>query len=200
MNRTSILLLAVLLLAGCTTPPVRPPAADRELAWQHHRAALADLEQWRLTGRIAIHTGGEAWHATLDWRQRRQRYDIRLLAPMGQGSVRVQGGPDEVVLDTGTETHSAADAESLLYRRFGWRVPVAALRYWVVGLPEPGTPAELRLDEHGRLAYLEQAGWKIEFRQYTRQEGRELPARIFASNHQAQLRLAAGQWQVSGFK
>lgn len=200
MSRRAVFLLAVLLLAGCGTAPTRPPPDDRDQAWQRHRAAVAGLEKWRLTGRIAIHTQGEGWHATLDWRQEPGQYDIRLIAPLGQGSVRLQGQGGQVALHTEEGTSYAGNAEALLYRRLGWRVPVEALRHWVLGLPAPGAVAERRLDAYGRLAYLEQADWKIEFREYTGAAGRELPERVFVSNHRARVRLAVGRWRVSGFK
>ncbi|HKJ75730.1 MAG TPA: lipoprotein insertase outer membrane protein LolB [Gammaproteobacteria bacterium] len=195
--RTWLVLAFALVVGGCTTAPTREPAADPERAWQARRADLAGLEQWRLTGRIAIRTEGEGWHATLDWRQDRRRYDIRLIGPLGQGTVRLQGGPGRVSLQTEDGQTTAADPEWLLYRNLGWRVPVEALRYWVLGLPAPGSARERELDRYGRLARLEQADWRIEFRDYERRGGYELPSRIFVRNHRAQVRLVVGQWRLS---
>ena len=194
--RIWLVLALLLVVAGCTTAPTREPAAEPERAWRAHRAALADLDQWRLTGRIAIRTEGEGWHATLDWRQDQRRYDIRLFGPLGQGTVRLQGSPGEVTLHTEEGRTTAADPEWLLYRNLGWRVPVEALRYWVLGLPAPGSARERELDRYGRLARLEQADWQIEFRDYERRDGVELPSRIFVSNHRAQVRLVVGQWRL----
>lgn len=193
--RAAAALALTLALLGCTTAPTRPPAADPERVWQERRAALAELDRWRLTGRIAIQTEGEGWHATLHWRQQQSRYDIRLIGPLGQGSVRLTGSPGRVVLRTEDGVSEAADPDWLLRRNLGWRVPVAALRYWVLGLPAPGPAADRTLDPYGRLARLEQADWTIEFQEYERRNGYELPSRIAVRNHRARVRLVVGRWQ-----
>lgn len=198
--RIGLALALALVVAGCTTAPTRDPAADPERAWEARRAELAALEQWRLTGRIAIRTEDEGWHATVDWRQDRRRYDIRLIGPLGQGAVRLHGLPGQVTLQTEDGRTTAADPERLLYRNLGWRVPVEALRYWVLGLPAPGSATDRELDRYGRLARLEQAGWRIEFREYERRDGYELPSRVFVNNHRARVRLVVGKWQVSSSK
>ena len=189
-------LLAFLLLAGCVGTPVLPPAADPQLAWQQHREQLAGLDRWSIDGRIAIQTGNEGWHASLEWQQRGDGYTIALSGPFGQGAVRLEGDGDRVTLRTGEdEALVDDDPELLLYRQLGWRVPVNALRYWVLGIPAPG-PEVHELNAQGFLARLQQAGWNIEFRDYARQGDRALPGKVFVSNHQARVRLVIDQWTL----
>jgi outer membrane lipoprotein LolB len=75
---------------------------------------------------------------------------------------------------------------------------VAALRYWVLGLPAPGTVASRTLDPRGRLAALEQSGWRIRFLDYGRQDGYELPGRVFAQKDGTRVRLVVGRWRLPG--
>lgn len=196
LARSRIALLGLaLLLAGCSVAPPRPQPADTRRAWQQHQAELATLHQWRLTGRLGIQTGHEGWHAGIDWRQTNGDYTITITAPLGQGSLQLQGDPDGVILQTSEgETVSAEDPGLLLYRQFGWKVPVASLRYWVLGLSAPGEAVE-SLDEFGRLSHLQQADWEIEFLDYETQHGVELPGRVFVTNHQAKVRLVITEWQ-----
>jgi len=193
MNRWVVVFL-LLGLAGCASTPVLPPAADPAQAWLEHRQQLARLQDWQITGRIAIRTENEGWHASLDWRQQAQGYLINLTGPLGQGSVQLEGDGRRVTLRSGEEAVVDDDPERLLYRQLGWRVPVPALRYWVVGLPAPG-PAEQELNEQGHLAKLRQADWTIEFRDYVAQDSLVLPGRIFVSNHQAQVRLVIDHFE-----
>ena len=189
--------LLLLLLAGCTTAPPRPQPSDTEQAWQQHQQRLAALHDWRLNGRLGIQTGHEGWHAGLDWQQHNGGYTIHITIPLGQGSIQLQGDTTGVRLQTSEgETASAEDPELLLYRRFGWKVPVASLRYWVLGLPAPGAAIET-LDEYGRLSRLQQAGWEISFLNYETQHGVDLPGRVFVNNHQAKVRLVIGEWELS---
>lgn len=189
-------LVALLLLGlgGCAGTPTLPPVADPAQAWQSHRQALERLHDWQLTGRIAIRTENEGWHASLDWRQQAQGYLINLTGPLGQGSVQMEGDGRHVTLRSGEESVVDDDPERLLYYQLGWRVPVPALRYWVLGLPAPG-PAEQELNAQGHLARLRQADWNIEFRDYAAQGAWVLPGRIFVSNHQAQVRLVIDRFE-----
>ena len=197
--RRALLAGLLLALAGCSTGPTRAPAENPEQAWRNHAGQLARLDAWRLTGRIAVVSDSEAWHATADWRQDHQAYDIRLIGPMGQGSVQLQGGSRAVTLrDSDGHVLRSDDAEALLYHETGWRVPVAALRYWVLGLPAPGTVASRTLDPQGRLAALEQSGWRIRFLDYGRQDGYELPGRVFAPKDGTRVRLVVGRWRPPG--
>lgn len=193
MNRWFVVIL-LLGLGGCATAPRLPPAADPAQAWQAHRQQLAGVQNWQITGRIAIRTEDEGWHASLDWHQQAQGYLINLTGPLGQGSVQLEGDGRRVTLRSGEEAVVDDDPERLLYHQLGWRVPVPALRYWVVGLPAPG-PAEQELNEQGLLARLRQADWSIEFRDYAPQDGLVLPGRIFVSNHKAQVRLVIDRFE-----
>ena len=197
MNKRLATGLLLLLLAGCSMAPPRPQPADAQQAWQQHQRQLAALHGWRLSGRLGIQTGHEGWHASLDWQQHNGAYTIHITAPLGQGSLRLQGDAFSVQLQTSEgETATAEDPGLLLYQQFGWKVPVASLRYWVLGLPAPGEAIET-LDEYGRLSHLQQAGWEISFLNYETQQGVELPGRVFVNNHQAKVRLVIGEWQLS---
>lgn len=189
-------LFVLLLLSACTTAPERPQPTDPELAWLTHRQQLQGLENWNLAGRLAIQNENEGWHLSLSWQQQQESYTINLIAPLGQGAMRLQGTPHRVVLQSDDgETVSAEDPDQLLYLQLGWKVPVAALRYWVLGMPAPGDSTHT-IDEYGRLSTLQQAGWNIEFHDYVvREGGVELPRKLFVSNHHAEVRLVIGEWK-----
>ncbi len=196
MKRLIVLLLPA-LLAGCAVTPPRQPATSREQAWEERQSQLTPLHFWQLTGRIAIQTGDEGWNATFIWRQENDKYRMQLIAPLGQGSLQLEGDNQQVELHT-SEGKSAVstDPDTLILTELGWRVPVSALRYWVLGLAAPGE-AETELDAYGRLHYLSQAGWKVEFLDYTMQGTSELPSRLFVTNHQAQVRLVIKRWELA---
>ncbi|WP_303909383.1 lipoprotein insertase outer membrane protein LolB [Thiohalomonas denitrificans] len=189
-------ILAAALLTGCAALAPQPPVADPEQAWATHRDRLEALDSWRLNGRLAIQSDGEAWHATLTWRQDNSRYTMRITAPLGQGSLRLEGSPRFVQLETSKGERAVSDdPDQLLYQQLGWRVPVASLRYWVLGLPAPGT-AQRQLDSQGRLAQLQQDGWSIRFMDYRQQDGAEMPTRVFASRGDSEVRLVIGDWTL----
>ncbi len=189
-------ILVVALLAGCAGVAPRPPVGAPEQAWAVHRDRLEALDSWRLNGRLAIRSEGEAWHASLNWHQENSHYAVRITAPLGQGSLRLEGTPRFVQLQTSKgESAVSDDPERLLYQQLGWRVPVASLRYWVLGLPAPGA-AQRQLDSQGRLAQLQQNGWSIQFLDYRQEDGVDVPGRVFASRGDAEVRLVVGSWEL----
>ncbi len=184
------------LLSACATTVTHLSPADEQLAWQQHQQGLSALIEWHLTGRIGIQTTKESLTASLDWSQQQEHYEINLAGPMGSGSLRLSGDNQQVELLTSKdERFTASDPEVLLYQQTGLRIPVAALRYWVLGLPAPGQVTSQSLDSLGRLANLQQQGWNIDFHRYMQQGELALPAKVFVNNHRAKVRLVIKRWE-----
>lgn len=190
-------LLLLLLLTACSPTPIRPqPGTGPEQSWQLRQQQLSQLNHWQLSGRLAVQNDHEAWHMSLEWQQRLDRYSLNIIAPLGQGAMKLHGDEIQVMLITDEgETLNSSDPDLLLYQQFGWKVPVSALRYWVLGLPAPGDH-QPTLDEYGRLSQLKQAGWEIEFIDYQPQLGVELPRKVFINNHLATVKLVISNWQA----
>ena len=89
----------------------------------------------------------------------------------------------------------AESPEALLEREAGWSVPLAGLRYWIVGAPAPdGAVSTLELDGQGRLARLEQAGWTVIYERYGALDGLALPGRIRFSNESVEATVVVRRW------
>ena len=195
-------LLAVLAVAcAACAPLVTKPVADqaaRTQAWNQHSAAIAKLSSWSFTGRIVVRNGGEGFSGTLRWRQDGERFLLRIIAPLAQGSWQLAGDPRGVEMSAPKgERRSAADAETLLREVLGWSVPVAGARYWVSGIPDPSSDVrKLDLDEQGRLAVLEQAGWNISELEYVPVGSYELPKRLSLRRDELLVKLAVSRWEL----
>lgn len=191
-------LAAAVVLAGCATHPAGPVLSTASPEWQAHQQQLEGLHDWRLSGRVGVSHGRDAWNGNLRWTQSGANYDIVLTSPLGQGGARLQGGPRYSELHVDDKVVVDADAESLLDRQFGWRLPVSGLRYWLVGLPSPASNNQLTLDHAGRLEKLRQDGWQVDFKRYTRVDGVELPGKLFVTHPEMQVRLVVDRWDVAG--
>jgi outer membrane lipoprotein LolB len=183
------------LLGGCATLP-EPDPADRD-AWAARQSALAALTDWQASGRIGVVSGQDGWHASFQWAQRGADYRIDLIGPLGQGRVVIQGDARQASVQTQDgQRWTAPDAEVLLERSLGVRLPVNGLRYWARGLPEPGPTPTLQTDAEGRLTRLEQNGWIIEYPVYASVAVLDLPARIIARRPDLSIRLVIEQWSL----
>lgn len=171
---------ALALLAGCATVTDRPPVSDVNAAFRARQADLAALNRWDLHGRVALRSESEGWNASLVWWRRSDRHRIDLAGPLGSGRVRLKQDADGAELrDSEQNVLHDSSAEALLARATGWQLPVNGLNYWVLGLPAPGSPNSVALDPWGRPATLEQQGWQVEYLDYAKFSGRELPSRLF---------------------
>lgn len=199
MRGLGLICLCGLLAACAVVPPAPSPLAEQH--WQERRQALEKLRDWTLNGRIALQTEQEAWNASIFWQQRGEAFDIKLIGPLGHGTLSIEGDPSGVRLRTPEgKTLAARDAEALLYQQLGWRMPLSGLYYWVRGLPAPELPFSKQIDAEGRLSGLEQAGWRIAYSRY--QHGGapglpdlpDLPGRIFLENSEISVRLVVQHW------
>ena len=187
-------------LCACEVLPTQSPQTlATEQSWRVRQQALSALNVWSLSGRIAIQTPTEGWHAALSWEQRGESYAIQLSSPLGQGAMQLSGDPAHVTLRTAAGEDSAQDPETLLEKQLGWRLPVSGLRYWVLGLSDPGMPLEHQeLDDQGRLIRIRQSGWDIEFRRYAPGGRVDLPDKLFLNNSGAEphleVRMVVENW------
>ncbi len=190
--RSAVLLVALTAtLFGCATPA--PPAISP--VWTSRQAALTPLTHWRAAGRIGVVNAEDGWHASFQWDQQGPDYRIDLIGPLGQGRVLLQGTATGVTLQTQDgQQWTAPDADALVEQHLQIHLPVNGLRYWILGLPEPGAPPVLHTDAQGRLTRLEQKGWLIDYPAYAPLTPIELPARIMAQRQDLSVKLIIEQW------
>jgi outer membrane lipoprotein LolB len=194
VNRALAAAAVLALASGCATLP--PPGTGDD--WPARREALQALAHWAMDGRIAVAAAGDGFSGGFDWAQQGERADIVLAGPMGASAmaIRVEGG--EAVVSVRGEALDAADADALFARYFGAHrtLPVAEMRYWLVGAPAPGTPAEETLAEGGRLASLVQSGWQVRYERYEAVGDVALPARMEMTTEGLRLRVAVSGWTL----
>jgi len=186
--------LVIAALAACrTAPPLQPPAQS----WEVRRPQLQARAHFGLRGRVAVAAGAEGFNANIRWVQDGSRSQVTLEGPLGVGGAQISASGDELRLVTsrGEEIENAA-AHAALAEHFGFDPPIASLRYWVLGVPDPGEPATEAVDpDRGRLSSLSQAGWQIDYGAYTSSNGELLPARLTLQHDAVRVRLLVDAWQ-----
>jgi outer membrane lipoprotein LolB len=182
------------LLAGCRTTPVTPPPAA---AWQLRRMQLQERGHFQFTGRVAVAAGDQGFNAQLRWLQDGARSQVGLAGPLGAGGVEVtsDGSTLEVVAANGARMQSDA-ARAELTTRLGFDPPIASLRYWLLGVPDPAAPATETVDEaQQRLSSLEQDGWHIDYSGYVAVGGEWRPSRLTLQRADVRVRLLIEDWR-----
>lgn len=180
-------LLGALVLAGCATVPgggAGPGApADPE-----------QLSQWMARGRIALTAHGEGGSGAFVWQQRSERTELSVRGPFGAGGLSVVTDGESLELDDGSgRAIDGERARIALEERLGASLPLAELRYWLLGVPAPSAPVQRAT---GAVPGFTQAGWVVEYPAYRSAGPWSLPARLTATTANARVRLVIDDWQL----
>jgi len=182
-----------LLLAGCAFTPREAPI--HQAALQHQ---LLSLNEWAINGKIAISHKNQGTNLSFDWQhQDPQHYVMDLSGALGQGASRlmVHQGVALLTLDDGS-VHAGENADALVAKVLHWDIPLAALDYWVRGLPFPGAAYTVGYDEYHRVVTLEQQGWRIHYSAFLSVHKFELPEKLQASNGEVTLKVIIKRWEL----
>lgn len=168
-------LLMVALLGACAGNPLAP-------------VPVSTLG-FELAGRMSVRYQERAFSSALRWKQSADGDEIWLNTPLGQTLAYLQGSRDGATLTTAEQKqYRAQSIESLTQSAFGWRFPLAGLRYWVIGQVAPGgVSSALLRDAANRITQFTQADWQLAFEYADAAATR--PSRLNITGSDAQIRL-----------
>jgi len=150
-----------------------------------------------MSGRAAVATEGQGWSAAVTWNQQEQISELKLQGALGVGGVHVRSDGQSVEIDTSKgEKIRDDDAAAALERTLGVALPLASLRYWLLGVPAPGSEAQEDVDPQGRLAALKQNGWSMTYDRYALQEGNWLPGRVRLESGPVRVKVLVDHWSL----
>ncbi len=186
--------IGLVALSGCATTRQGVDLPDIS-NWELRQEVLGGLHEWQFKGRIAVKAGDEGFDGKFNWSQKDDSFSATVGGPLGIGMVRIEGDDRTIVLTEkdGAET-VLADAELELYYRYGWTIPIASLRYWALGIPVPGTPAETEIYDQGRLVQLRQNDLVVEISRYREEAGQDLPRNLTATNSNTRVGMVIDKW------
>ena len=153
--------------------------------------------RWHAVGRVAVKHAGEGWTAGFDWRQLDERADINLRGPLGIGAVMIALTPDHLRIESNQQPVLELDApfdamDSVLQQRLGFVVPLAMLRYWILGVPDPTAPSVRS------VGGFEQQEWQVSATEGVEVLGAAgtLPARLEIRHGDTRVRWVIDQWHI----
>ena len=200
MNASKYGILAVaLLLTACTqTPrPAEQAPINKIVPLEKRKAETATVSSWEISGAMAAKGNAKAWQASMNWVQHGPNsYQIRLMGPLGGGTVLINKSGKTVSFKDGSKTVSSTNADELLLKQTGIRLPVNNLYYWVRGLPAPGGAQSEKHDQYNHLIQLQQSGYTIDFTQYTSVKGIDLPSTVRLVGNGVMVKVVIKHWSV----
>ena len=193
--RTITLALLILAISGCAVQGGAGAALPDLSDWETRTRVLADLGDWEFKGRIGVSASGEGFNGKLRYYQDDEDFRATISGPLGFGTIQIQGDRQQVtIIDKDGEEWLLPDPEVDLQVMYGWTIPVASLRYWALGIPDPMELAFIDFDEEGRLTSLEQGNWHIKIVKYREGGGQSMPRLLTAVSGDNKLRLVIDNW------
>lgn len=194
-----LVILAALsaVLGGCRTVPVaRDVGPGADAPWPEQLARLERLDRFALSGRVAVAARGEGFSANLRYQQQPGISEMALDGPMGIGGMRLRLVGEELSVNTSRgQALDGVAARAEIEERLGFPLPLAELRWWLLGIPAPGEAALVQDEASGEIRGFEQHGWQVSVDTRAPALGFALPRRLTAQRDGARLRLAVDRWQ-----
>lgn len=186
-------LAALVVLGGCRTVPPAAPGPP----WQLRRPQLQARAHFVLRGRVAVAAGTQGFNARLRWVEDGAHAQVALEGPLGAGGIEIDATGEDLRIAMPNGAHLASDAaRAELAARLGFDPPLTSLRYWILGVPDPASPADETLDpRQQRLTQLLQDGWRIDYAGYVAVGSEWLPARLTLSRADVRVKLLVDDWQ-----
>ncbi len=203
LSNKGFVLVTASLLSACTTSMLHTAVTSYQdvPTWgKEGMPSLYKLKRWQFSGRMAVEQKKGSWTANIDWQHRENDDAIKLYGLFGQGATLVHLKDNTISIDFGNgKVATSEQAQHFISQQFGLVVPLQALRYWVLGLPDP--TAEYKRFGEGFSQY----DWVVEFERW-RWEGvsdrwrweddKQLPRKVTVLNRKAKLKLVIDQWNV----
>ena len=183
------LLAASLLATGCATTAVEPGTGARV-------ADPGELTQWTAKGRIALVAQGQGGSSSFVWQQRSERTELMVRGPLGAGGLQVTTDGETLELaDSSGQPLDGAAARAELERRLGVALPLAELRYWMLGVPAPQeTAGPVEKPEDATMPGFIQRGWTVSYQTLGEQAGWRLPSHLSATTGDTRVRIVVDDW------
>lgn len=184
-----LLLLSLVLLAGCASAPPPAPAPTQ-------RPALPGQSPFALSGRISVMHDGKRDSSGLYWSHSAAGDDISLIAPLGQTVAHIVRNAQGATLDTSDRHYAAGNTGELMQQALGWTLPLDGLSYWVFALPAPDGAAGVEPGPNGQVAVLRQDGWDIRYLRYASASLDSLPLRLTLAREGLEIQLLVDTWDI----
>ncbi len=192
LARRAATLLLVIAAAGCVTAPPLQQAQD----WPARRTELQSVAAFELTGRLAVAAGEQGTSGGLHWRQQGTEVTAEISGPLGAAAhIHYDSGQLQLTASDGTNLNGDA-ARARLKSMLGFDVPFDSLRFWVLGVGDPASPATEQLDSLQRLQHLQQGEWGVDYASYAMNGDHWLPERLTVQRANLKLKLFINRWQL----
>jgi outer membrane lipoprotein LolB len=198
-----LLLILIITLSGCSQLKTSTPDDANILtnqSWEEHRQQLEKMDNWTLSGKLAIFLETERQTANIYWQQQGNNYNIQLTTFIGTRVLQVIKNEQGIeIINSDDEVFTGSDANALIQQLSpGLDLPITALQQWVKGNPD-NAPFQLNTSQQvGELIGIDdsQNVWEVKLQDYNVFSGIALPEKVDLMRDNIRVKIAINQWNI----
>jgi outer membrane lipoprotein LolB len=195
MKHQIIFLVGAILtiqLSGCAS--VTHQIADQP---PEESPTLAELDNWKITGKLAIRTPQKAQSINLIWQQQGINYTVKLNGPMGFGAATIDGNQQQATIKHGSKILTG-NPDQLGLELLGVPLSADTMSCWIKGLASPNhaKASNTAIQEDGLISSLQQNGWQLQFYDYQAKGKYMMPKKISGRRGELSFKLVVKQWDL----
>ena len=166
------LVVCIFSLSACVSVTPTIPVTDTDQAWKTHSNSLYQQQQWLAHLTLIGVNQQQKFKVRAIWQQQDDHYTIKLRDFIGRTVAVIEGSPEGVQAKTSKgQSYTGNTAEELIVELFDMQIPVAGMRYWLLGVPKPNVELDrLELNQVGVADLLGQEGWLMSYADYSQSE------------------------------
>lgn len=197
-SRVALLLAGALSLTACASLTGHVPEGQAdEAAWEARVTELTAVGSWELSGSVGVINGKDGGSGSLDWKQQGVELTFDFRGPLGAGAIHIQGDADALrVRSSRGDDFITTDPEEDFAEHLHMPMPVLSMRYWMLGIPDPGVAYTKSADARGEPIDLNQRDWQVEYQEYADVQGHALPVRFTLTRGNVRIKVAVSQWTL----
>ena len=198
-----LLLILIITLSGCSQLNTKDTDDSNILtnqSWEEHRQQLEKMDNWTLSGKLAIFLETERQTANIYWQQQGNNYNIQLTTFIGTRVLQVIKNEQGIeIINSDDEVFTGQDANALIQQLSpGLDLPITALQQWVKGNPD-NAPFQLNTTQQvGELIGIDdsQNVWEVKLQDYNVFSGIALPEKVDLTRDNIRVKIAINQWNI----
>ena len=198
-----LLLILIITLSGCSQLNNTDTDDSNILtnqSWEEHRQQLEKMDNWTLSGKLAIFLETERQTANIYWQQQGNNYNIQLTTFIGTRVLQVIKNEQGIeIINSDDEVFTGQDANALIQQLSpGLDLPITALQQWVKGNPD-NAPFQLNTTQQvSELIGIDdsQNVWEVTLQDYNVFSGIALPEKVDLTRDNIRVKIAINQWNI----
>jgi outer membrane lipoprotein LolB len=197
-----VLALLTLAMSGCTTLPNKEPPQLIQQTPLQRIATLQQLNQWKITGKIAFIEKKDRNSFTLNWNvnEKQEQQQLNLTSFLGINVLRLESTANNHEIQVNGKSYYGKNLEVLIHSITGFTLPTQALSFWLKGIPfqknDKITYQKATLLPQTLSSNYNNELWQVNYANYQQIDDYSLATKFSIRKDDLLIKIAVNEWAI----